>query len=218
MRRTHMRTAIIIVSVVALTLFGAGSADAWLTLPSGICWLTGGGVKFEPVTGTKLAEHGPQVTFGGNVHPACDGAGAGGDWNHVDHDNRLHFHGTEIPDVGCGNVDGIPSGSTSPETGFNAIEFQGTGTLKGIAGNKDDFGTVCFAARAEDRNEPGSNGAKDGALIDRYGLVVWDCMNTGAILLVFGDFDRTWEIPTPVPITGGNLQMHSNPCDNPPLQ
>ncbi|OLC17231.1 MAG: hypothetical protein AUH29_02735 [Candidatus Rokubacteria bacterium 13_1_40CM_69_27] len=214
MRRTDMRTAIIIVSVVALTLFGAGSAGAWVTLPSGICWLTGGGVKFEPVTGTRLAEHQPQVTFGGNVHPACDGAGAGGNWNHVDHDSKLHFHGTDIPNIGCGNVE--PPGSTSPDTPFNVIEFAGSGTLQGIAGNKDDFGTVCFAARAEDRNEPGSNGAKDGALIDRYSLVVFDC-GTGQPLLVFGDGTGN-EIPTPVPITGGNLQMHSNPCDNPPLQ
>jgi hypothetical protein len=212
-----MRSALTILSVMVLTLFSAGTAGAWVTLPEGLCWLTGGGVKFEPVTGTRQAEHGPQVNFGGNVWPACsETAGAGGNWNHIDHRLKLHFHGTEIPNVGCGNVEGIPPGSESPVTGFNVIEFEGTGTLQGIAGNQDDFGTVCFAARAEDRNEPGSNGAKDGTLVDRYSLVVWDC-DTGAPLLIFGEGDGS-EIPPPVTITGGNLQMHDSSCENPPLQ
>jgi len=36
------------------------------------CWLTGGGVKFDTITGAWLAEHGPKHTFGGNVFPSCD--------------------------------------------------------------------------------------------------------------------------------------------------
>jgi hypothetical protein len=179
------------------------------------CWLTGGGTKFEPITGTNLAQRGPQVTFGGNVHPGCSAtAGAGGNWNHVDHSQKLHFQGTAIPTVQCGNVPGIPAGSSSPQTPVNFIEFSGTGTLRGVAGNKTDFGTVNFFARAEDRNEPGSNGAKDGALIDRYFLRVFD--SAGNTLLLF-DGDGDPATVDPVTITGGNLQIHISSCDNPPL-
>jgi hypothetical protein len=183
------------------------------------CWLTGGGVKFEPVTKTNLAEGGVKITFGGNVNPSCDPRpGQGGNWNHVDHQLDLHFQGTAIPTTRCGNVGGIPPGSTSPVTPFNFIEFRGTGTLKGIGGNKFGPIAVHFFARAEDRNEPGSNGAKDGAQIDRYFLHVFTDPNdpVGTTVYLFDDGGNPAN-PVPIPISGGNLQLHISSCDNPPL-
>jgi hypothetical protein len=177
------------------------------------CWLTGGGTKFNIYTGGYVAEHGPQVNFGGNVNPSCSpDPGEGGQWNHVDHGRKLHFQGTAIEVVACGNVDGIPPGSTSPPTPFNFIEFQGTGTLKGITGNKTDFGTVCFFGRAEDRNEPGSGGQKDGELKDRYFLEVTDCAGN---TLLFLDENGDPATVDPVTITGGNLQIHVSSCPTP---
>jgi hypothetical protein len=180
----------------------------------GACWLTAGGTKFEALVGTHLAERGPDHSFGGNVFPSCDpDPGNGGSWNHIAHAYKLHFHGTDIHTVDCGNVPGIEPGSESPVTPFNYIEFQGFGTLKGIKGNKVDYGTVFFFARAEDRNEPGSRGAKAGVDIDRYFLHVFDA-NGNTLLLVDGDGNPA--TIDPITITGGNLQLHVSSCDDPP--
>jgi hypothetical protein len=180
----------------------------------GACWLTGGGVKFEALTGEHLAEKGPVDSLGGNVFPSCSPEpGNGGSWTHIAHSLKLHFHGTDIQTVSCGNVPGIDPGSESPVTPFNYIEFQGFGTLKGIKGNKVDHGTVYFFARCEDRNEPGSRGAKDGADIDRYFLHVFDA-NGNTLLLIDGDGNPA--TLDPVTITGGNLQLHVSSCDDPP--
>jgi hypothetical protein len=184
----------------------------------GLCWMTGGGVKFDQTTGEHLAQKGPKHSFGGNVHPSCSSEpGDGGQWNHVAHGMKLHFLGKTIHTVDCGNVPGIPPGSGSPETPFNYIEFEGIGTLKGIKGNKVDYGTVHFWARVEDRNEPGSRGAKDGELIDRYYIHVYsDPMNPHGTTLMLVDEDGDSETVDPVLITGGNLQLHISSCDNPP--
>ena len=186
--------------------------------PSG-CWLTGGGTKWDNVTRSYMAERDPKLTFGGNVHPGCSPtAGEGGNWNHLDRVLKLHFQGTAIPDVECGNVDGIPPGSESPKTPVNFIEYRGTGRVQGIAGNKADYDLVYFFARAEDHNEPGSNGAKDGSEIDTYFLHVWwnpaDPVGS-TLILVDGDGDPT--TVDPVRISTGNLQIHVSSCDNPPL-
>jgi hypothetical protein len=170
------------------------------------CWLTGGGAKFSNILGINVAEKGPQHSFGGNVNPGCSPtAGDGGSWNHVAHGLKLHFHGQAIRVIRCGNVPGIPEGSESPVTPFNFIEFEGVGTLTGVAGNKVDYGEVTFWARAEDRNEPGSSGAKDGALVDRYYLRVWDSLGVNRLLVDNG-------AGAPVPITDGNLQIHISSC------
>lgn len=175
------------------------------------CWLTGGGTKFSSITGTLLGEHGPQQNFGGNVNPSCSpDPGQGGQWNHVDHGKKLHFQGTAIRVVRCGNVDGIAPGSESPKTPYNFIEYEGTGTLKGIKGNKADYGTVCFSARAEDRNEPGSNGASDGTLKDRYYINITNCSTHETLLFLDSDGDAA--TVDPVAITGGNLQIHASSC------
>lgn len=182
------------------------------------CWFTGGGVKFVSEIGAKLAEKGPQHSMGGNVFPGCNSEpGYGGQWNHVAHAMKLHFQGIKVNDVACGNVSGIPPGSTSPVTPFNFIEFKGTGTLKGIKGNKVDYGPVHFFARAEDRNEPGSKGNNDGAYIDRYLLHVYaDPNNPSGTTLMMVDIDGAGLTVDPVTITGGNLQLHFSSCDNPP--
>jgi hypothetical protein len=117
----------------------------------------------------------------------------------------------------CGNVPGIPEGSTSPATPYNYIEYEGIGWLKGIKGNKVDL-AVLFYARCEDRNEPGSKGARDGALIDRYYLRVYTIDANGVAtnhLLVSGNPAQPGDI-VPVPITDGNFQLHISSCDNPP--
>ena len=184
------------------------------------CWLTGGGVKFSHITDTYVAEHGPRDNLGGNVFPSCDpDPGNGGQWNHVAHSAKLHFLGTDINTVRCGNVPGIESGSESPVTPYNYIEFQGTGRLTGIKGNKVNHGNVHFFARAEDRNEPGSRGAKDGVDIDRYYIHVFsDPADPAGTTLMLLDDDGQPSTVDPVTITGGNLQLHISSCDNPPAQ
>jgi hypothetical protein len=183
---------------------------ACATTQTAACWLTGGGAKFSSVTGTLLAEKGPQHSFGGNVNPGCNtDSGEGGQWNHVAHALKLHFQGLQVRVVRCGNVPGIPPGSESPETPYNFIEFEGSGTLKGIKGNNADYSPVTFFARAEDRNEPGSSGAKDGALIDRYFIRVTD--SSGVVRLLV-DLDGDPNTVDPVKITDGNLQIHISSC------
>lgn len=182
------------------------------TCRAGACWLTGGGTKFEPLAGTDLAERGPKHSFGGNVFPSCSSVpGDGGQWNHIAHALKLHFQGRTINEVVCGNVSGIPPGSTSPVTPYNYIEFQGTGTLKGIKGNNVNYENVSFFARAEDRNEPGNEKASQpggGAYIDRYFLRVY----VGATTLLLIDVDGNPATIDPVTITGGNLQLHISSC------
>lgn len=175
----------------------------------GTCWLTGGGTKFESVTRSYMAEHGPKVSLGGNVNPSCSPyPGDGGQWNHVDHNLMLHFQGTAITVDECFNVAEIPPGSESPVTPYNVITFHGTGWVQGIAGNKLARTPVCFVARAEDRAEPGSKGQRDPLYVDRYFIEVTDC--AGGRVLGLGAPDA------PVPVSTGNLQIHVSSCDSPP--
>jgi hypothetical protein len=179
------------------------------------CWLTGGGVKFEPVVDQELAEHGPKDTLGGVVHPSCSARPAdGGNWNHIAHRLKLHFQGRSIPTVNCGNVPGIDPGSESPVTPVNFIEFEGTGRLKGIHGNKVDYDLVYFFARAEDRNEPGNEHASAGEDIDKYFLHVFaDPGDPEGTTLLLIDVDGDPATVDPITITGGNLQMHASSCE-----
>lgn len=181
---------------------------------SGACWLTGGGAKFSNITGSDLGEVAKVHNWGGNVNPGCSPtAGDGGSWNHIDAQRKLHFHGTHIEVVRCGNVDGIPPGSTSPVTPFNFIEYTGWGTLKGIQGNKVDYGTVYFFARAEDRNEPGSNGQRDGDGKDRYFLNVYTVQGAPATSVLLVDQDGIPTTVDPLVISKGNMQIHISSCE-----
>lgn len=180
-----------------------------------VCWMTAGGVKFEPVYGGMAAERGPRDSFGGNVNPSCSPEpGDGGQWNHVAHSLKLHFLGQSIRVVRCGNVEGIEAGSESPVTPYNYIEFEGEGTLSGIKGNKFPKTQVSFFARVEDRNEPGNEAASDGEDVDRYFLHVFE--SGGAITHILVDEDADATNVDPVTITGGNLQLHISSCDDPP--
>jgi hypothetical protein len=187
--------------------------------PSDMCWLTGGGAKFSQDLNIPVAEYGRRHNFGGNVYPGCSStAGDGGQWNHLDVTTKRHFQGFHIHVDRCGNVDGIPPGSDSPKTPFNFIEFSGTGRVQGVKGNKEQYDLVYFTARCEDRNEPGSSGAKAGALVDRYFLHVYtDPLNRAAttLILVDADGDANTQMDG-VPITDGNLQIHISSCDSPP--
>jgi hypothetical protein len=197
------------------------------------CWLTAGGVKFEPLVGKKMATadnggSGPVISIGGNVNPACSPtAGDGGNWTHLDHKAKLFFQGRQIEVAECGNmhdegIEPIYDGSTSPKTPWNYIEFQGTGTLKGILGNKAVYpDKVCFYARAEDRSEPGSKEKLGSAFIDRYWIRVDDC--AGTELYRFGyDYpnptticaDDSFACTDTIAISGGNLQIHVSSCDS----
>ncbi len=125
--------------------------------PSGPCWLTGGGT----IGKTKGV---PDYNFGGVVNPGCSPTAAGGgNWNVVDHLHNLHFKGLEISVIACS---GGPD--KAPAVNVNTIDFQGTGTLKGIAGNSMPETPVCFLGHAEDHGEP-------GGVEDRLYLNVYDC-------------------------------------------
>ncbi len=177
----------------------------------GLCWMTGGGVKFEPLLSMDMGQSGPKDSFGGNVYPSCSPfPGNGGQWNHISHLFRLHFMGTDIEVIRCGNVPGIEPGSESPETGFNFIEFQGIGWVQGIKGNKVDRTPVTFEGRVEDRNEPGNEqAATSGEDIDRYFLRVTDGGGND-VLVISTDGTAAGD---PITITGGNLQLHDSSCE-----
>lgn len=181
---------------------------------SGACWMTAGGVKFEALMDGTAAQSGPRDSFGGNVNPSCSPEpGDGGQWNHIAHNAKLHFLGTSIRVVRCGNVAGIDPGSESPVTPFNFIEFEGEGRLSGIKGNKFPTTSVRFFARVEDHNEPGNENAADGEDVDRYFLHVYEGegMETTHLLV---DIDGDPTTIDPLTITGGNLQLHFSSCDN----
>jgi len=183
--------------------------------PQDGCWMTGGGVKFEPLVGSDLARHGPKDTIGGVVYPACSSSPSnGGQWNHVAHSVKSHYQAFDINTVRCGNVNDHPPGSESPVTPFNFIEWEGTGRMQGIRGNKSSYDVVHFFGRAEDRNEPGSEGPADGGDIDRYFLHAWVIGPGGIRTTIFcADEDGDCSTVDPATISGGNLQLHYSSCE-----
>ncbi len=185
-----------------------------------LCWMTGGGVKFDSIAQMKVVQHpgnggGPKDSVGGVVYPSCSPFPSnGGQWNHVAHGLKLHLIGQDITVIRCGNVPDIPPGTESPVCPVNFIEFEGTGVLKGIHGNKIPDTPVTFWGRVEDRNEPGNEQAvnsNDGELIDRYFLRVVDGDGLVRILVDLDGIDGA-EVD-PLTITGGNFQIHCTSCD-----
>jgi hypothetical protein len=136
------------------------------------CTLSGSGV-IKGANGKKV-EH----TFHGRI------THDDGQWMHVAHALNLQFKSTTIQTVQC--------------DGTNAMTFTGTGTLKGLGGNKVNYGTVSFTAGVEDLGQPGKNG-------DRYYLRVYTSGGT-TLLLVSGDPANPTNIVT-LPISGGNLKI-----------
>jgi len=180
-----------------------------------LCWLTAGGVKFEAVTGTLMAQGGPKDTVGGVAYPSCSPFPSnGGQWNHVAHSLKLHLIGQDITVIRCGNVPGIDPGSESPVCPVNFIEFEGTGVVKGIHGNKIEDTPVTFFVRAEDRNEPGNEqsvNSNDGDDIDRYFLRVVD--GDGNLMILVDEDGIDDGSVDPLTITGGNFQIHCTSCN-----
>ncbi len=179
------------------------------------CWLTAGGAKFDGLPGANGGLK--QFNWGGNVYPGCDPKpGQGGQWNTIDDVQNLHFQGWQIEVVRCGNVADHEAGSESPVTPYNFIEFQGTGTLKGVKGNDADFGTVHFWAHVQDRNEPGSQGMRDPAGKDRIYMNVFtnpaDPIGSSVMLM---DVDGDPATMDPLTITHGNMQLHASSCSEP---
>ena len=183
--------------------------------PQDGCWMTGGGVKFEPIIREDLAQHGPRDTMGGVIFPSCSGEpSAGGQWNHLGHHAKEHYQAFDVHRVRCGNVEGHPPGSDSPVTPYNFIEWEGTGRMQGIRGNQSEYEVVNFFGRAEDRNEPGSEGPAAGGNIDRYFFHAWITGPGGTQITVFCvDEDEDCSTVDPRTISGGNLQLHYSSCE-----
>jgi hypothetical protein len=159
----------------------------------GLCWLTGGGT----IGKTKGV---PNYNFGGVVDPGCNPAAAGGgNWNVVDHLDKLHFKGLSMEVNGCG---GGPD--KAPPVKVNTIDFSGVGTLTGIDGNSMPTTDVCFRAHAEDHGEPGGGH-------DRLYLDVYDCSSGATLLLISSDSSDPSDV-APVAISTGNLQIHTSGC------
>jgi hypothetical protein len=153
--------------------------------------------------------------MGGVIFPSCSGEPSeGGQWNHVAHSVKEHYQAFDVHRVRCGNVEGHPPGSESPVTPFNFIEWEGTGRMQGIKGNKAAYEVVNFFGRAEDRNEPGSEGPAEGGNIDRYFLHAWITGPEGSQITVFCvDEDGDCSTMDPRTISGGNLQLHYSSCE-----
>jgi hypothetical protein len=155
---------------------------------SGQCWLTGGGT-------IKSGKGKPLFNFGGAVNPGCStNVPGGGNWHGIDFTQKLHFKTVSIEVVDCGNT------TNSSRSLSSFIEFQGVGTLTGIAGNKADFGVVNFFAHAEDFGQPGK-------AVDRLYVRVFDGSGN-TLLLISADTSNPLDI-APVTISTGNLKIHS---------
>jgi hypothetical protein len=159
------------------------------TPPPGGCWLTGGGT----IGKTKGV---PDYSYGGVVNPGCSAVAAGGgNFNVLRHDG-LHFKGLEIVVDGCA---GVPD--KAPKVDVNVINFHGTGTVVGIEGNPTPLTKVNFTAQAIDSGEPGAG--KDALL-----LMVVNADNPSEVLLLIST-----DAGAPVPISTGNLQIHTTSCN-----
>ncbi len=146
------------------------------------CCVTGGGT----VCKTKGK---PAYTFSLHALPQKDGT-AKGKLDIVAHDARLHLVSDVFEIVSCGSVEG---------TTCQFIEFQGAGTLKGIAGRKANYGVVYFYARAEDCGEGKNKG-------DRLYVRVY-AADGSVLLLISADASNPGNV-APVFTSTGNIQMH----------
>ncbi len=166
----------------------------------GPCWLTGGGTVFK-VKGK------PHFSFGGVVNPGCSPTAAGGgNWNVVDHLQKLHFKGLTMHVLSCS---GVPT--KSPKVKVNTIEFAGQGIVKGISGNPMPVTPVEFYAVAVDNSEPGRG--KDKlflAVMSNSHLVM--LISSGIVEVIDGDGDGD-DLEALATISTGNLQIHTSGCE-----
>lgn len=164
-------------------------------VPQSTCRLAGLAAKTEFRSG-RLVVSG----FGGLVRPSCQGSNC---WDHVDGGKKLNFHSTAIQITNCGD------GGTTAQP-FHFIEFSGTGTLKGIDGNRANYGTVYFVARAEDRRQFG----KTLSPPDRYFIRIYSnaADPVGSTLVLLGG-NTSDPAANTVPITLGELQVRKTTCN-----
>jgi len=155
--------------------------------PRGECWLTGGGT----IAKSKGVAN---YSFGGVVYPGCSPKAAdGGNWNVVNHFAGLHFQGKQIVVDSCSGV-----ATRSPRVNVNIIDFHGTGTLVGVAGNPQAKIDVTFIGRAVDNQESGAGSDMLYLSVSAGDTVV---MQIGA------------SAADPAVISTGNLQIHTTGCN-----
>ena len=93
----------------------------------------------------------PDYSYGGVVYPGCSSTSAGGgNWNVVDH-TGVHFQGQNIVVNDC-----FGAATKSPKVTVRVIDFSGTGTITGIAGNPLATIPVTFVGRAIDNHDGGA--------------------------------------------------------------
>jgi hypothetical protein len=147
------------------------------------CCITGGGTILK-------CQGKPPYTFSLHAFPGKDGTQDTGKLDIIAHNMKLHLDGDVFHIVNCGG-----SGSCQ------SIDFEGAGTLKGIAGNKANYGVVYFYAHAEDCGE-GKN-KNDKLYVRVYGA------DGTVLILISGDMANPLNI-SPVLTSTGNLQMHKH--------
>jgi hypothetical protein len=120
---------------------------------NGPCWLTGCGTIVCGQGHGRGHEH-KGHSFVGVVYPGCQAA-APSTWEDLDYVAKLEFCSTQMEVVTCGTIPGVPASCGSQTNGFNYIDFQGVGFLKGVGCNPTNYGYVQFYARCEDHSGTG---------------------------------------------------------------
>ena len=185
--KTLTRSIIVLNDAPPVVEFTLGGDFCSTTPPPGPCWLTGGGT-IGKIKGT------PKYSFGGVVYPGCSPTAAdGGNWNVIDHATGLHFQGKQIIADDCSGI-----ATRSPRVNVNIIDFHGTGTLVGVAGNPQAKIDVSFVGRAVDNLESG--GGND--------LLYLNVTDGGGTVLQVGT-----SALDPAVISTGNLQIHTTGCN-----
>jgi hypothetical protein len=146
---------------------------------------------------------GPEHVFEGRVFKDCKPGGHWGDWSDVSQQSGLRFKSSRIETVTFGELPGATAHHKPLKCMPAFVELSGTGTLKGIAGNKTDFGPVRFFARCEDCVGTGVE--------DRYYLRVYGSGGV-TLLLVSGD-EANPLVVAPVTISLGIFEVQRDECE-----
>lgn len=158
-------------------------------LPNDACWLQGGGA-------IKAGKGRPEFTFGLDIAPNCSTNRtndlAEGHLNVVAHNLKLRLKGTALEVVNCGTANGT-----------NYIDFQGIGEVKGIAGNRVNYGLVQITGRITD------GGSVDSLYLRAY----TDAGQT--VLLISSQMNNAASV-APRRVTNGDVVIYSGNCLNPP--
>jgi len=129
----------------------------------------------------------PAHSFGGVVLPPCSPDAASSFWTDVAHFQKLQFKSLSITNVVCVST--------------NSIQFSGTGSLKGIAGNKARNNDVVFDAFLQ--TSAGENN-------DAYYLRVYD--RSGRTLLLISSNASNPLALAPVNLRSGSVEISPFIC------